>query len=90
MTISNAFSGRRGKVRKRSREFYHLAREPKAQVVWESLRLPLGQEGIDLLGRLFPIQRIQAGVEAMLLGDEVGGIANHGLALLRRHRGGRG
>ena len=42
---------------------------------------------VDLLGRLFPIHAIEAGVEAMLLGDEVGGFANHGLALLRGHGG---
>lgn len=47
----------------------------------------LGQEGIDLPGGFFPIQAIEAGVEAMLLGDEVGGFANHGLALLRGHGG---
>lgn len=42
----------------------------------------LGQEGIDLPGGFFPIQAIEAGVEAMLLGEEISGLLDHGLALL--------
>lgn len=72
MTISNVSSIRQRKVQTQSLEL---------------IQATLGQEDVDLLGRLFPIHAIEAGVEAMLLGDEVGGFANHGLALLRGHGG---
>ena len=41
----------------------------------------LSQQGIDLPGGLRPVLLVEARIEVTLLGEVVGGLANHGLAL---------
>ena len=41
----------------------------------------LCQQGIDLPSSLQPVLLVEAGIEVVLLGEVIGGLANHGLAL---------